>query len=709
MLKPTLAGAIVLVTHTLLAGSALAGDYREREVSSPVAVLSSKMLDADHLTSTGVIGLSDLAGTNSSGLFIRESASNQAALDLNIRGIGGTASSRITGESGVGVFIDGAYVARGMGLGVDLVDLESIEILSGSQGVLSGRNTLGGAVHLNSVKPSGVYGFEQTLGFGFEFGEVRSLTHIDLPKINDVLSARVSLLVDQHDGWVENTGPGTFANDNNFGSKDNEGYRIALRYEPIESLIVDYAYEDSESTSTHAYFQDAFEAYTIERADKTRSSLAIPETTVTVDTESLNAIWEVNDGMRLEFINSRRVVKSTEFSNFDDVLGSAVTATGANGDWQKQKQNYHEVKVHTSILDGSVQVLGGAVYFHEEGDLDVYRSSARTSGTTDTDSESVYLQLTWSLSDKLDIVAGLRGTSEDKEVVSVRRNGVDTNIASVFEDDTSDFSLTATFAINDSMTSFARYSSGYKSGGASLFSEDFRVYDAETSDTIELGLEGNLLEGDLDYSAVLFTTQIDDRQLAFTDPDDIRFTNILNDSGDTVIRGLELDLHYALADNLTLSGEYTFLDTDVDAAVFPYRFQAGGYEFDPAGDGGTVMPHVERAPVHSGTVAVDYAIGDFEAGDMALRVEYVTVGTHFIDAYTDRQTSRDIVNARLTMAGFEVADDGGTIDIVLWSNNITDEKYASNHVAVYESTTVPTAAIAYGEPLSVGVDIHFSY
>jgi iron complex outermembrane receptor protein len=714
MSKPTIAGAIVLAAHSLLtgsallAGSALAGENQERETSTTVTAITSVELDTEQLTALGAIGLSDLAAGNFNGLSIRESASNQSALDLSIRGIGGTTSAQLTGESGVGVFVDGAYVARGMGLGVDLVDLESIEIQRGSQGVLSGRNTLGGAVHLTSVKPSGEYGLEQTVGFGFEHSEVRSITHVDLPQIANMLSARVSLLVDQHDGWVENE-EGTTANDNYFGAKDNEGFRVAFQLNPSDALSFDYAYEDSESTSTHAYFQDADEVFTTGRADQTRSAIPIPETTVDIESHSFNASWAYSESIQVEMINSLREVESKEFSNFDDVLGSAVTPTVAIGDWQKQEQSYHELRVHTALFDGSVQLVGGVVYFHEEGDLDVYMASARTRGNTDTDSESIYAQLTWSLSDKLNVIAGVRGTSDEKTITSDQRNGTATNLSTEIEDENTDYSLAVTYDVTDSMSSFARYSTGFKSAGASLFSESLAPYDAETSDTIELGLEGDLFEGDLGYSAVVFTTYIDDRQLVFADPDDIRFANVLNDSGDTVVRGVELDLSYALRENITLSGEYTFLDTDVDATTLPYRFQAGGYEFDSAGEGVNVMPHVERAPVHSGTVAIDYAIGDFEAGNMALRVEYVAMGTHFIDAYSEQQESRDLINARLTMAGFELVDDQGTIDIVLWGNNLTDEEYASNHVAVFGSSTIPATATAYGEPLSVGVDVRFSH
>ena len=46
----------------------------------------------------------------------------------------------------VPVYIDGVFLGRGQGLGLELIDPERIEILRGPQGQLFGRNAEGGVV-----------------------------------------------------------------------------------------------------------------------------------------------------------------------------------------------------------------------------------------------------------------------------------------------------------------------------------------------------------------------------------------------------------------------------------------------------------------------------------------------------------------------------------------------------------------------------------
>lgn len=70
-----------------------------------------------------------------------------------IRGIGqNDVSSSL--EPGVGIYLDGAILARSIGANVDLLDVERIEVLKGPQGTLFGRNTIGGAISIVTRDPS---------------------------------------------------------------------------------------------------------------------------------------------------------------------------------------------------------------------------------------------------------------------------------------------------------------------------------------------------------------------------------------------------------------------------------------------------------------------------------------------------------------------------------------------------------------------------
>ena len=73
--------------------------------------------------------------------------------NIQIRGIGTVGNSR-TFEGAVGVFVDGVYRTRAGQALENFLDIDSLQILSGPQGTLFGKNTSAGAVLVTSASPS---------------------------------------------------------------------------------------------------------------------------------------------------------------------------------------------------------------------------------------------------------------------------------------------------------------------------------------------------------------------------------------------------------------------------------------------------------------------------------------------------------------------------------------------------------------------------
>ncbi len=78
---------------------------------------------------------------------------SQSVLVPYIRGIGSD-DFAFNIDPGVGIYLDGVYLARSVGANQGLLDVERIEILKGPQGTLFGRNTIGGAISVVTKDPS---------------------------------------------------------------------------------------------------------------------------------------------------------------------------------------------------------------------------------------------------------------------------------------------------------------------------------------------------------------------------------------------------------------------------------------------------------------------------------------------------------------------------------------------------------------------------
>lgn len=121
---------------------------------TPIAV---SVFSADTLEALGVYSANEIAHftPNMTG---ESQPGSTSTTNYTIRGIT-TTDPTLSVEAGVGVYLNGIYVARSNGLIFDVVELESIEVLRGPQGTLYGRNTTGGAIRYHG-SPEGRVGFQ---------------------------------------------------------------------------------------------------------------------------------------------------------------------------------------------------------------------------------------------------------------------------------------------------------------------------------------------------------------------------------------------------------------------------------------------------------------------------------------------------------------------------------------------------------------------
>ena len=118
----------------------------------PIAVIA---LSEQQLQDAGVTDIKNLTALTP-GLTVT-STTSEGSTTARIRGIG-TVGDNVGLESSVGVVIDGVYRPRnGVGFG-DLGELDRIEVLEGPQGELFGKNNDAGVINIVTQRPSTTFG-----------------------------------------------------------------------------------------------------------------------------------------------------------------------------------------------------------------------------------------------------------------------------------------------------------------------------------------------------------------------------------------------------------------------------------------------------------------------------------------------------------------------------------------------------------------------
>ncbi len=139
--------------------------------------------------------------------------SNAAGTTAYIRGLG-TAGDNPGFESSVGFFVDGVYRNRsGVALS-DLPEVERIEVLSGPQGTLFGRNTSAGAVSVVTAKPSFIGHTTGAITYG-DRGLLSGKAGITGPIGGDKVAARLDIAGTSQDGYIIDSVSGRDINNRN--------------------------------------------------------------------------------------------------------------------------------------------------------------------------------------------------------------------------------------------------------------------------------------------------------------------------------------------------------------------------------------------------------------------------------------------------------------------------------------------------------------
>jgi iron complex outermembrane receptor protein len=503
--------------------------------SVPGAVSAFSQASLERLQATDVTALQGAVPN----VNLAQGRGSSNATNIFIRGIGQPDALQ-TFDPAVGVYVDDVYYSRIRGTQFDLFDLERVEVLRGPQGTLYGKNTIGGALKVVTRKPGQEFRAGLSAAYG-SYNQMELKGSVSGP-VSDTLALGLSGLIAQRDGFVENPVTGE-----EYNNKDTQAVRAQAAWTPTDTLRIDLSADFSRDDAAMTVGQATSTLTTLLGVPlvvvtnpppaydfKTRTTSGLPNSTKLTHYGYAGTItWDLSDSLTLKSITAYRNLETDDYVDIDATqveLGDVFVGVD-------QDQTSQEFQL--SFNQGPWTVVGGVYWMnenivsHQEAYADDYLGAAFGNPTflrtvdddLETTSQAAYVNVSYDLTETVQVTAGLRYTDEEK----------------VYSRSTSTFSSNALFTANpafafnnlteswddvspmadirwmpsENVTLYLRGSKGFKSGGFNGRANnpgEQAPYDPETVTSYEGGLKTTWDGGRYLLNFTVFTNDYRDFQ-----------------------------------------------------------------------------------------------------------------------------------------------------------------------------------------------------
>lgn len=706
----------------------------KRETNLQDTPISMAVMGEEDLKKRQASSLLDLSDGAIPSLRISTFESRQTALTVGMRGIVPDDANQPAREQGVGVYVDGVYLGRQHGLNAGFLDVERIEVLKGPQGTLFGRNTEGGAVNMVLRAPTGEFGGKATAGLG-NYGAYNGSLRLNLPEIGG-FSIKLDGAIQHQSATTKNP----LAGQKGWNYFHRYGGRAAVRWRPTESLTADFAIDSGRDEST-AFLSQLINFNPTGRPVATVAQIAangnrLPSGTiaplpsiVTVQPDraetasvgvpqqpsigktfgvSAKFAWDIGEDAELRSTTAWRTVSDRQFDNSG--LANRTPVFTPNGSFSRysiatldQRQFSQELQLVGSL--GDIDYVLGGYYFNERAE-----DSARTPNTNrwnaDGSSYTIIDPLTYPLSptarasvafaksyaiygqgtynlDAFKLTVGGRITRDEKNGRLFTVNGVATNFTFVENDKRFDPLVTMAWELSETVNLYAKFATGYRAGGASSRSLNYRSFGPESVKSYEIGAKTEFFDRMVRLNIAGYIMDRSDTQVDFNffipqSNGTVRNTlETVNAEGATKIRGIEADLTVRLVEGLSMGLSYAYTYTKVPPARNTVQEQLNASLTPPVTTPVFQDVYILYTPKHALSGSIDYDMPVGNAGMMLklhLDANYSSPAFSFVSENVKTDKSF-IVNGRLSLAEIPVSDNGRTLAVSLWARNLLNESH----------------------------------
>ena len=630
---------------------------------------------------------------------------------LTIRGLAQVRN----GESPVATIIDGVLQFSGIQFRQELFDIESIEVVKGPQGAIYGRNATGGAIIINTKRPTNDADGYFLVGFG-DGDEYSVEGSISGALAENTLYGQLSGKYIDREGYLDNITRGEKAD-----RFEDLTLRGRLIWEPTENVSVDFRANVSQHKGRGIGFQyqDVFIAADGITANGIFGFGGPGTSTGPIDANNVLPVRDNNVDL-----GERDTIDFAVKLDWETEYGTLTSTTGYTDmeEWDDSDQfPYTNCKScpEAFFLDGTqtgffdlaafsqelrfsspadqrVRWEIGAYYLDWERFVSLSTGTDTGAGiirierepTTDPSNPStsfladdnnntakaVFGQLSFDMTDQFELSLALR-YDEEERVQDVSPLQFPAGIPGSRNERTFDKlqpKVTLRYQPSDQMSWYLTWGEGFRSGqfnqnGIALVAAAAGIIgvsdvaEQEDSESIELGFKGQFFDDRMRLTAAVFSTDVEN-QLFFSFIGAIS-AQILTNIDEVDLQGGELDVVFRATENLHLYAGFGYTDSEIKA-----------YAVDPSAVGNRA-PYIAKSTINAGA---QYEF-PWNVGNTSLftRVDYERRGSQFWDVFnsTDRD-ALDFVNLRLG-----VTDNDGKWSIIGTVDNATDEIYNSEWVA----------------------------
>ncbi len=260
------------------------------------------------------------------------------------------------------------------------------------------------------------------------------------------------------------------------------------------------------------------------------------------------------------------------------------------------------------------------------------------------------------------------------------------------------FKVTADWKPTDSQMYYVTWSEGFRPGllnrpgGRMNPAGTFTVpYALDTDDitNIELGVKSEYFDNTLRFNAALFFVDIERLQTTIFDPSIVNLF-FSDNAADAEVRGFEGDFIWlpGFSEGLTVSGAFSFLDTEITQVLTPTDDVRKGDE-------------LAFAPDFQGTLRARY---EWEVGTRGWMAHVMPTVNWSSESFSDIiLINRDKIDS-WSMAGISGGVSSDTWSAELFISNLFDERAEVSRDFVFD-----TPRVTYAAPRTIGVRLNFDF